>query len=178
MREEANRTVSVYIRGRGLGELDAAPGQFFRWRFLTRGLWWQSHPYSLSALPSDDLMRITVRDVGDPSNMLRSLRPGTRVLAEGPFGAFFPARSRRSRPALLLAGGVGITPLRAMMAALTGSVTLVYRASSWQDVALRVRTRHARGRARRPGPLRHRHPIAARRRPADGGRAARVRARP
>jgi len=137
VREEANRTVSVYVRGRNLGELDAAPGQFFRWRFLTRGLWWQSHPYSLSALPSDDLMRITVRDVGDPSNMLRSLRPGTRVLAEGPFGAFFPAGSRRGRPALLVAGGVGITPLRAMMAALTGSVTLVYRASSWQDVALR-----------------------------------------
>jgi len=141
VREEASRTISVYIRGRDLAELDALPGQFFRWRFLARGLWWQSHPYSLSALPSDDLMRITVRDVGDPTNMLRSLRPGTRVLAEGPFGAFYPARSRRgrpARPALLVAGGVGITPLRAMMAALTGSVTLVYRASSWHDVALRA----------------------------------------
>ena len=136
LRQEANRTLSVYIKGRGLRELGAAPGQFFRWRFLTRGLWWQSHPYSLSALPSDTLMRITVRDVGDPSNMLRSLRPGTRVLAEGPFGAFFPAR--RDRPSLLVAGGVGITPLRAMMAALTGPVILVYRASSWQDVALRA----------------------------------------
>ena len=119
LREEANRTVSVYIKGRHLGELGAAPGQFFRWRFLTRGLWWQSHPYSLSALPSDTLMRITVRDVGDPSNMLRSLRPGTRVLAEGPFGAFFPAHPDRA--SLLVAGGVGITPLRAMMAALTGT---------------------------------------------------------
>ena len=111
LRQEANRTVSVYIKGRRLGELGAAPGQFFRWRFLTRGLWWQSHPYSLSALPSDTLMRITVRDVGDPSNMLRSLRPGTRVLAEGPFGAFFPAHPERA--ALLVAGGVGITPLMA-----------------------------------------------------------------
>jgi ferredoxin-NADP reductase len=136
LRQEANRTVSVYIKGRGLGELGAAPGQFFRWRFLTRGLWWQSHPYSLSALPSDNLLRITVRDVGDPSNMLRSLRPGTRVLAEGPFGAFFPAHPDRA--SLLVAGGVGITPLRAMMAALTGPVILVYRASSWQDVALRA----------------------------------------
>jgi ferredoxin-NADP reductase len=136
LREEANRTVSVYIKGRGFGELGAAPGQFFRWRFLTRGLWWQSHPYSLSALPSDTLMRITVREVGDPSNMLGSLRPGTRVLAEGPFGAFFPARPDRA--SLLVAGGVGITPLRAMMAALTGPVILVYRASSWQDVALRA----------------------------------------
>jgi ferredoxin-NADP reductase len=136
LREEANRTVSVYIRGRRLGELGAAPGQFFRWRFLASGLWWQSHPYSLSALPSDNLMRITVRDVGDPSNMLRSLRPGTRVFAEGPFGAFVPARSQRD--SLLLAGGVGITPLRSMLAALTGQVILVYRASSWQDVALRA----------------------------------------
>jgi ferredoxin-NADP reductase len=138
VRAEANRTVSVYVRGRNLDELGAAPGQFFRWRFLARGLWWQSHPYSLSALPSGDLMRITVRDVGDPSNMLRSLAPGTRVLAEGPFGAFYPARRGRARAALLLAGGVGITPLRSMMAALTGSVTLIYRASSWQDVALKA----------------------------------------
>jgi ferredoxin-NADP reductase len=130
--------ISVVITGRHLPELRAQSGQFFRWRFLARGRWWQSHPYSLSALPSDDLMRITVRDVGDPTNMLRSLRPGTRVLAEGPFGAFYPPRSRRGRPALLVAGGVGITPLRAMMAALTGSVTLVYRASSWHDVALRA----------------------------------------
>jgi ferredoxin-NADP reductase len=136
LREEADRTVSVYIKGRDLDELAAAPGQFFRWRFLSRGQWWQSHPYSLSALPSDSLMRITVRDVGDPSNMLRSLRPGTRVLAEGPFGAFFPAHPDRA--SLLVAGGVGITPLRSMMAALSGPVILIYRASSWQDVALRA----------------------------------------
>ena len=84
-------------------------------------------------------MRITVRDVGDPSNMLRSLRPGTRVLAEGPFGAFFPARVA-PRPALLLAGGVGITPLRAMLAALTGSVTLVYRALKLAGRGAAVRT--------------------------------------
>lgn len=138
VREEGNRTVSVYIKGRRLGELGTAPGQFFRWRFLAPGLWWQSHPYSLSALPSDDLMRITVRDVGDPSNPLQALRPGTRVIAEGPYGAFTPARPARSapsaRPVLLVAGGVGSTPLRAMLAALTGAVTLIYRASSWPDV--------------------------------------------
>jgi predicted ferric reductase len=135
IRQEAPRTVSIYVRGRRLRELQAEPGQFFRWRFLARGMWWQSHPYSLSAVPSDDLMRITVREMGDNSNMLRSLRPGTRVIAEGPFGAFTPARTGRS--ILLLAGGVGITPLRAMFAALTGKITLIYRASSWQDIVFR-----------------------------------------
>jgi predicted ferric reductase len=136
VRHEAPRTVSIYIKGRRLRELDAAPGQFFRWRFLTRGQWWQSHPYSLSAVPNDELMRITVQDVGDHSARLSRLKPGTRVLAEGPYGAFVPVRT--GRPALLLAGGVGITPLRAMFAAVSGTVTLIYRASTWQDVVFQA----------------------------------------
>ena len=132
VRQESPHTVSIYIKGRHLKELAAEPGQFFRWRFLTRGLWWQSHPYSLSAVPSDELMRITVQGTGDHSAALARLAPGTRVLAEGPFGAFTPLRTSRS--VLLLAGGVGITPLRAMFAALSGTVTLIYRASTWQDI--------------------------------------------
>ena len=136
VRQEGPRTVSIYISGRRLRELAAEPGQFFRWRFLTRDLWWQSHPYSLSAVPSDELMRITVQDVGEHSAALASLRPGTRVIAEGPFGAFIPDRTNRS--VLLLAGGVGITPLRAMFAALSGTVTLIYRASTWQDVVFQA----------------------------------------
>jgi len=136
VRREAPRTVSIYISGKRMRDLHAAPGQFFRWRFLAHGLWWQSHPFSLSAVPSDDLMRITVRDLGDHSSSLASLRPGTPVIAEGPFGAFIPDRSARST--LLVAGGVGITPLRAMFAALSGTVTLIYRASTWQDIVFQA----------------------------------------
>ena len=136
VRQETPRTFSVYVSGRHLKELAAEPGQFFRWRFLTRGLWWQSHPYSLSAVPNDELMRITVGDAGDHSGALARLSPGTRVIAEGPFGAFTPDRTSRS--VLLLAGGVGITPLRAMFAALSGTVTLIYRASTWQDIVFQA----------------------------------------
>jgi predicted ferric reductase len=135
VRRESADVVSVYIGGRHLTELQAEPGQFFRWRFLTRSLWWSSHPFSLSALPRPDVMRITVKDRGDHSRALGQLRPGTRVVAEGPYGAFIPARN--GRRILLLAGGVGITPLRAMFATLPGPatpVTLIYRASSPDDV--------------------------------------------
>ncbi|HLH58035.1 MAG TPA: ferredoxin reductase family protein [Streptosporangiaceae bacterium] len=132
VRRESADVVSVYIGGRHLDELRAEPGQFFRWRFLARGVWWSSHPYSLSALPRPDVMRITVKDRGDHSGSMSRLRPGTRVIAEGPYGAFIPARS--GRRILLLAGGVGITPLRAMFAMLPGGVTLVYRASSPDDI--------------------------------------------
>ena len=132
LRRESPDVVSVYIGGDHLDELQADPGQFFRWRFLARGMWWSSHPYSLSAAPRPDVMRITVKDRGDHSGAVSRLRPGTKVIAEGPYGAFTQAQD--SRQVLLLAGGVGITPLRAMFATLPGHVTLIYRASSPDDV--------------------------------------------
>jgi predicted ferric reductase len=135
VKDEAPGVISVYIGGRHLDELAAEPGQFFRWRFLTRSLWWSSHPYSLSAAPGADVLRITVKRLGDHSRALARLRPGTRVIAEGPYGAFTAGRSDRG--VLLLAGGVGITPLRAMFATLPGPVTLIYRASSERDIVFR-----------------------------------------
>jgi ferredoxin-NADP reductase len=81
-------------------------------------------------------MRITVKTLGDHSGALARLRPGTRVVAEGPYGAMTAARRRR-RKVLLVAGGVGITPLRALFETIPaepGDLTLVYRASSEEDV--------------------------------------------
>jgi ferredoxin-NADP reductase len=139
LRPEAPGIVSVYITGRNLDRLGAEPGQFFRWRFLTRQLAWQSHPYSLSALSGADMMRITVKARGDHSNSMAGLRPGTRVIAAGPYGAFTPSLS--GRRVLLIAGGVGITPIRAMFVALSkrmpDAITLVYRASDPHDVVFR-----------------------------------------
>jgi predicted ferric reductase len=136
VRPEAPGIVSILISGREFDHLRAEPGQFFRFRFLTRELWWQSHPYSLSAMPQPDLMRITVKALGDHSGSVASLRPGTRIIAEGPYGAFTP--SLTGRRVLFIAGGVGITPIRAMFAALPkrmhGNITLLYRASHPRDV--------------------------------------------
>jgi predicted ferric reductase len=135
VKPEGPGVISVYIGGSHLDELAAEPGQFFRWRFLNKALWWSSHPYSLSAAPGADVLRITVKDAGDHSRALSQLRPGTRVMAEGPYGAFTAGRSGRG--VVLLAGGVGITPLRAMFSTLPGPVTLIYRASSEQDIVFR-----------------------------------------
>jgi ferredoxin-NADP reductase/DMSO/TMAO reductase YedYZ heme-binding membrane subunit len=137
VRPEAPGIVSVFIAGRDFDRLGAEPGQFFRWRFLTRELWWQSHPYSLSAMPQPNLMRITVKARGDHSGSLARLKSGTRIIAEGPYGAFTPAVT--GRRVLLIAGGVGITPIRAMFAALpkrmqADGITLLYRASHPRDV--------------------------------------------
>jgi len=135
---EGPDVVSVYVTGRHLDELQAVAGQFFRWRFLIRGLWWAANPYSLSAAPRPELLRITVKTVGSHSAALRHLQPGTAVLAEGPYGGFTAARRTR-RKVLLLAGGVGITPIRALlesMPARPGDLTLLYRASEPRDLVL------------------------------------------
>ena len=133
------QVVSVYLTGRRLHELGAVSGQFFRWRFLTRELWWSANPYSLSAAPRHGLLRITVKDLGDHSRALRHLKPGTRVLAEGPYGALTAAR-RTQQKVLLVAGGVDVTVVRALFESLPGGpgdVTVIYRASRESDLVLR-----------------------------------------
>ncbi|MDX3259314.1 ferredoxin reductase family protein [Streptomyces sp. MI02-2A] len=136
--EETPGIVSVLMTGRKLHRMGAAAGQFFRWRFLAPGMRFSSHPYSLSAAPRPNMLRITVKAIGDHSSALRDLRPGTRVWAEGPYGALTADRRSRGK-VLLVAGGVGITPMRALFETLPGAagdLTLLYRANSTQDLAL------------------------------------------
>ncbi|PGH51307.1 ferric reductase-like transmembrane domain-containing protein [Streptomyces sp. Ru87] len=146
-REEAPGVTSVIMEGRRLDRLDAEAGQFFRWRFMAPKLRWASHPYSLSAPPREGRLRITVKAAGDHSSALARLEPGTRVWAEGPYGALTAARRQRVRgdrrghstKVLLLAGGVGITPLRTLfetIPARPGDLTLIYRARRQEDLAL------------------------------------------
>jgi predicted ferric reductase len=136
--EETPGIVSVLIGGTKLHRMGAEAGQFFRWRFLAPGMRFSSHPYSLSAAPRPGMLRITVKAIGDHSSRLRDLTPGTRVWAEGPYGALTAQRRSRGK-VLLVAGGVGITPMRALFETLPGAagdITLLYRANSTQDLAL------------------------------------------
>ncbi|MGW2861046.1 ferredoxin reductase family protein [Streptomyces sp. NPDC001205] len=139
VRDESPDVVSVVMRGTGLDALRAEPGQFLRWRFMRRRLWYTSLPFSLSAPVRDDTVRITVKALGVHSRRIRRLRPGTRVLATGPFGAM-TAHRRTRRKVLLLAGGVGITPMRVLfetLPAAPGDLTLLYRASNAAQLVLR-----------------------------------------
>jgi predicted ferric reductase len=128
---EGPGVTTIEVTGRELHALRAQAGQFMLWRFITKGRWWQSHPFSLSAVPNGDSLRLTVKDVGDFSGGLGELEPGTRVFVEGPFGVF-TSSARRRPEVVLIAGGIGITPLRALFEELSESadVTLLYRVIS------------------------------------------------
>jgi predicted ferric reductase len=139
VRQESADVMSVLMSGRHLDELRAQPGQFFRWRFLTHETWRSAYPFSLSAPPTRHQLRITVWARGDGTRRLFEVPRGTLVFAEGPYGAITSRRVRRQR-VLLIAGGVGITPMRALFEVINlpgKDVTLVYRASKEQDLVLK-----------------------------------------
>ena len=123
---ESEDVVSIHLTGRRLDRLGARPGQFFLWRFLTRGRWWEAHPFSLSQAPDGRSLRMTTKAVGDYTRDLRKLPVGARAVTEGPFGVFTSDAKLRKKT-LLIAGGIGITPIRALLDELDGDTIVLYR---------------------------------------------------
>ena len=138
VRTEAPGVVSVVCAGRHLERLAISGGQFFEWRFMTRHLWWQAHPYSVSALPRPPYLRLTVKTVGDHSAAVTRLVPGTRVMIEGPYGVF-TRHARRRRTMVLIAGGIGLTALRSLLEDLPprSAPEVIVRVSSSDDFVFR-----------------------------------------
>ncbi|CAO5243865.1 ferredoxin reductase family protein [Frankia sp. AgKG'84/4] len=146
---EAPGVVSILVSGQGLDSVGARSGQYFRLRALRGPMWWHSHPFSLSEAPGSDRLRFTVRAVGDYSEALAGLTPGRWLLLSGPYGAL-TARAQRRRRVLLLAGGLGIAPLRALLEDVgagpggdsathpdSPAITLLYRTERVEQIVFR-----------------------------------------
>ncbi len=150
VRPEGPGVVSVICTGRHIDRLAVSGGQFFCWRFLTRGMWWQAHPFSLSALPRPPYLRLTAKGLGDYSASLARLRPGTKVMVEGPYGTFTRHAQERQR-VLLIAAGIGVTALRALLEDLPAGSrpAVILRATRPDDLVLAAEVRelvqHKRG---------------------------------
>jgi predicted ferric reductase len=130
---EGPGVVSMRISGRRLDRLGTRAGQFFFWRFLAKGFWYTQHPFSLSMAPKGDSFRITVKDLGDHTAKFDCIRVGTRVITEGPFGVFTDEKRSRHK-ALLIAGGIGITPVRALLEEMDGDIVALYRVIATDDI--------------------------------------------
>ncbi|MEN9753114.1 MAG: hypothetical protein RL670_805, partial [Actinomycetota bacterium] len=135
---ESSDSVSIYISGKNLRSLEAKSGQFFMLRVMTPTQWWRPHPFSLSAAPNSRYLRFTVGRRGDDTTLLQHIKPGTRVVLEGPYGVFTEDRRTREK-VTLIAAGIGAPPIRALaesMAARPGDINIIYRVRDQSDAAL------------------------------------------
>lgn len=138
VRAEGPGVTTVTVGGPGVHRMPVRAGQFFQWRFLDGPGWTRANPYSISAAPDGRTLRFTAAHVGDGSSRLAGLRPGTRVLVEGPYGRLHQG-VRARRKVLLMGSGIGITPMRALLEELDqapGDVTVVHRVRSRRDAVL------------------------------------------
>ncbi len=158
--------VTITMSGRNLESLPVQAGQFLLWRFLAAGLWWHAHPFSLSAAPAAALppmlapapptalstaaataassalsprgLEITVRGLGAGSKKVLTVRPGTRVMIEGPYG-IFNKTVRTSERIVMVGAGIGVAPIRSLLAEADfapGNATVILRAGTVQEVYL------------------------------------------
>jgi predicted ferric reductase len=154
VREVGPNVWSIELTGRRLDRLAVSGGQFFEWRFLTPSMWWQAHPFTLSALPQPPYLRVTVKGVGDFTRDLRRLPRGTKVAIEGPYGVL-TADTQVHAKAVLVAGGIGVTAIRSLLEDLPrkSDPVVILRASREEDLVLadEVETlaHHLKGRVHR-----------------------------
>lgn len=137
VRRDSPDVVTVTVSGTGIEKLGARGGQFLVWRFLDRRHWWHAHPFSLSAQPSDHELRFTAREIGDGTRALQHLRPGTRLLVEGPYGLLTTQASHAPKT-LMIGAGLGIAPMRALLEELPADsdAVVLHRASTAAEAVL------------------------------------------
>lgn len=111
--KENEKVVSIYITGKSLNEFKVEAGQFLIFRFLSKKFFLETHPFSLSQ-SCGKYLRITVKNVGDFTSKIQSIKIGTGVLIDGPYGIFTKKQIRLKKVAFI-AGGIGITPIRTLL---------------------------------------------------------------
>ncbi len=133
---ETHNVVSIYIKGKDLQKLSIKPGQFMIFRFLSKGFWWEAHPFSVSNINTKKEIRISIKSVGDFTSKINHIKPETKVLIEGPYGRFTDAISTKDK-FLLIAGGIGVTPIRTIIESLSSNkkdVILIYSNRTKEDI--------------------------------------------
>lgn len=104
----------IYISGRNVADFEYRAGQFAKYWFVARGFWVDEHPFTISIEPGGEELRITYKILGDFTSKLSKIPKGTPIVIDGPYGRFTLDRIQ-SKKVVFIAGGIGITPIRAML---------------------------------------------------------------
>lgn len=89
-------------------------GQFAFFSFFSNGVSFESHPFSISSSSSDNNLKITIKNLGDFTSVLKNLKVNDSVVIDGPYGNF-SYKNVENKKQIWIAGGIGITPFYSMV---------------------------------------------------------------
>jgi predicted ferric reductase len=136
-RRIAEGTIEIALRPLA-DPLTVAPGQFVLVAFFAgptyRGCG-EFHPFTVSSIGRDDVLRIGVRALGDCTRRMQLMQPGVAARVQGAFGSFLA--DRLPAPQFWVAGGIGVTPFLGLLRAggISEPTTLLYLYRTEADAA-------------------------------------------
>jgi predicted ferric reductase len=140
---ERGNAWTLTLRPLGHAGTTFAPGQF-AWITVARSPFADlEHPFSFSSSAEQKGgLSFTIKELGDFTEQIPALSPGTRVYVDGPFGAFSIDRRPDARAYVFIAGGIGITPIMSMLRTMrdrndSRSCLLIYAARSLREMTFR-----------------------------------------
>jgi predicted ferric reductase len=138
---ELDDIAEVYLEPVGR-RMPQRAAQFVYVSFEAEAVSRELHPYTVSSAPEADTLRLSVKELGDWSRKMMDLKPGDQARVWGPYGEFGNHLWQQpERDAVLIAGGIGITPFLSMLASdafmqrRQGKTYLVYSVNKADEAA-------------------------------------------
>lgn len=114
-------TTEVVLRAKKDSIPRQRAGQFLFVRFPGDRALNQSHPFTISSAPHEDLLRLTIRASGDfTRDLFARLKPGMDAIVEGAYGMFDYKTGGQKQ--IWIAGGIGLTPFRSFLRDMDGNL--------------------------------------------------------
>ncbi|MBE9051468.1 ferric reductase-like transmembrane domain-containing protein [Nostocales cyanobacterium LEGE 11386] len=143
VRPERGDVWTLALRPRGHEGFRFQPGQF---AWITLGISpfrMREHPFSMSSSGENpERIEFSIKALGDFTNRIKDVKPGTKAFLDGPYGVFTTDLYEDSAGFVLIAGGIGITPMISMLFTQAERkderpYLLIYASNSWDDVTFR-----------------------------------------
>ena len=114
-------TTEVTLRAQREPIKEQRAGQFLFVRFPGDRSLNESHPFTISSAPQEDVLRLTIKASGDfTRDLFAKLKPGMDAIVEGAYGMFdFKAGGPKQ---IWIAGGIGLTPFLSFLRSLKGTL--------------------------------------------------------
>ncbi|HEX9330572.1 MAG TPA: hypothetical protein VF896_01715 [Anaerolineales bacterium] len=114
-------TTEVTMRARKQPIKRQRAGQFLFVRFPGDKILNESHPFTISSAPHEDVLRLTVKASGDfTRELFAKLKEGTDAVIEGAYGMFDYKTGRQKQ--IWIAGGIGLTPFLSFIRDMDGNL--------------------------------------------------------